>query len=184
MPSRIAMSVTRSRVASRKAPKREATPWWRATTPSIRSKKPPASISTLPQTNSPRAKATAAAKEIRVPATVSPLGFTGRRNRNGSAAWIQASRRSPSTDLITQRPPPQARVFAGPWRLLRLQIPLDRHVLRLRVCDLRGDVGKVRELALELLLRDPAAAADQTSVELEPGGRSAIHEAPSRAGKP
>src|SRR5262245_1710215 len=103
-PTSSAMSTSRSRVESRKPPKRVVMPWWRATTPSIRSKTPPATISRPPVRKLPRASAVAAISETRVPITVSRFGLTRRWNRKGNQAWSQPSTRSPNTDLTTDHP--------------------------------------------------------------------------------
>src|SRR5262245_11859446 len=178
-PSRSAMSTSRSRGESRKAPKRVASPCARAITPSTRSKIPPARIRSPPVANQPRPKAAAATSEIRQPTTVRRFGLRRRRKRKGSTAFTMASSWWPSFALITPRLPRSARLrpaaFPGLPGLL-----LDREGH-----GLAHDVGQRRKLARELLRGEVPPAADQPPVQPQALLRLAIHRwsLPDRAQK-
>src|SRR5262245_59029637 len=161
------MSTSRSSVESRNAPKRVEMRCSRATIPSTRSKRPPARIRSPPVANQPRANAPAATSETRQPATVRRLWFTGRRNRNGSAAFTIASRRVPSFALITCGPS-RSRGVGTLVRALRALLDDERD-------GLRGHVGQRRERALQILPRDVPAPPDQAAVEPQPLLRLPVH---------
>src|SRR5262245_11833551 len=150
-------STQRSSVESRNAPNRVAMPRWRATTPSTRSKKPLARIRSPAARGEPTAKATAAAVETSAPITVSALGSSSHRNRNGNSRRIESSRSFPLA-LIT-----------------RSRSRFGRGGLAVRGGFLGGlgaergrllrHVGQILERARALRRAHPAAPADQPAVE-------------------
>src|SRR5512138_2441852 len=113
---------------------------------------PPIRISTAPHPNRPKANAPPAPTEISVPITVSRFGFTGRRNRKGSAASSQPSSRSPNLALITTASSSLRGRRRGSRRRLLLRRDLVRHV------------GKLSQRRFALLAGQPAAAVQHAAI--------------------
>src|SRR5512145_2390416 len=123
----------------------------------LESRKPP-KVVTRPWRRRPSAKDQAPARETVRTTSESAFGCTRGWNRNGRARAMRSSKSWPKRAFSTAR---------GSAPLRGGLLSAARHVGRVDEVGLGRYVGEGGDLALDLLLPDPAASADQAAVETQ-----------------